>query len=149
MSGDKFTSNKDKIIVAWYSPTVFRAEFDADGGVIDKAEKKAIDIPYSYRTGYASSSYVIPNATKLGYTLKGWIMDGGKEIKKTDDLYGTDWFIYNAGENIHKLVATYSDISYNIMYSQGNLPSGAKGTLPSPVNGIKYSFVEEINYDNK
>lgn len=152
LSGDKFTSNKDKIVVAWYSPTVFRAEFDADGGVIDKAEKKVIDIPYSYRTGYASSSYVIPNATKLGYTLKGWIMDGGKEIKKTDDLYGTDWFIYNAGENIHKLVATYSDISYNIMYSQGNLPSGAKGTLPLPVNGIKYSedlIIPQGNFETK
>lgn len=89
--------------------------------------------------GYASSSYVIPNPTYIGFKFLGWKKDGSSVIVRSEDLYNTDWFMYDAGGSEHTLKATYSEISYSIKYAMSNLPAGSSGTLPASISNVKFT----------
>jgi hypothetical protein len=145
---DIYNLSSDQEIAAWFSPSSFNVQLDGNGGTFDKKATMTLSIPYTYEGGYASSSYVIPNPTYTGYKLAGWQKDGSSTVVKNSDLYGTDWFMYVAGEREHSLKASYSEISYNIKYAMSKLPRGGTGVLPSPVSDIKYSDKISIQEGN-
>jgi hypothetical protein len=141
---DTYTLTSNQTVAAWYSPTTFKATLNADGGSFDDEKEVVLNIPYTYKGGYASSSYVIPEPTFEGHKLTGWYKDGSSRIIRTKDLYNSDWFIYKAGEKAHTLKAAYEEIVYNVKYAMSYLPKGCSGVLPEPIETVKYNATVSI-----
>ena len=136
------TYNKlsNSTICAWWTPTIFNIHLDANGGLFasNNLATKSITITYSYKNDLNSLSYDLTHPKLHGYEMTGWTVNGGPRIATNGQLFGTDWFLHSRDNYLR---ANWTEIYYNVVFTDGEANGAATGVVPPAINNVRYDDI--------